>query len=96
MLERSMDALKAFLGGPTPFDYIGTRLHGGIYALLHNRRSLIIEIDNRAAEIAKDTYLPTVKRGDIDSTKAWIRAPFRPKIQIDSAAIVRWKNQFAS
>ena len=29
-------------------DYVGTRLHGGIYAMRHKRRSIIIAIDERA------------------------------------------------
>lgn len=32
-------------------DYIGTRLHAGIRALQHRRRTLVIELDNRAREM---------------------------------------------
>ena len=35
-------------------DYIGNRLHGGIYALQHAVRSIIISIDYRAEEMSKD------------------------------------------
>lgn len=41
-------------------DYFGTRLHAGVRALQHGVRSTVIAIDNRAAEIARDTGLPVV------------------------------------
>jgi polysaccharide pyruvyl transferase WcaK-like protein len=34
--------------------YVGTRLHGGIFSMQHGVSALIIQVDNRAAEIAKD------------------------------------------
>src|SRR5262249_10864437 len=43
-------------------DFIGTRLHSGIRALQRGKRALVLAIDNRAAEIAKDTGLPVVSR----------------------------------
>lgn len=43
-------------------DYFGTRLHAGIKALQRGRRSTIIAVDNRAAEIRRDTGLPVVSR----------------------------------
>lgn len=33
-------------------DFVGTRLHGGIRAMQHKQRAIIIEIDNRAKEIS--------------------------------------------
>ena len=44
-------------------DYVGTRLHGGIHAMNMGCRSLILAVDNRASEIAKDTNLPVLPRG---------------------------------
>jgi len=48
-------------------DYIGTRLHGGIRALQKGRRPLIIAVDNRAQEIAKDTGITVVSREKIQT-----------------------------
>lgn len=48
-------------------DYVGTRLHAGIFALNHHIRSIVIAVDNRAIEIAKDTNLPVVLRENIGS-----------------------------
>lgn len=43
-------------------DYVGTRLHGGIRALQHKRRTLIIGVDHRALEKGRDFNLPVLKR----------------------------------
>lgn len=51
-------------------DYVGTRLHAGIRALNYCKRTIIIAIDNRATEIAKDTGLPIVERTDISDKLA--------------------------
>ncbi len=71
-LEHTFDSLKKFLASGTPVDYIGTRLHGGVFCLLRGKRSLIVEVDNRATEIARDTGLPTVKRVDLETLRRWI------------------------
>ena len=48
-------------------DFIGTRLHGGIRALQHKRRSIIIGIDNRATELNRDFNLPVVNQENISN-----------------------------
>lgn len=75
-------------------DFIGTRLHGGIRAIQHKKRALVIEIDNRAAEIAKDTGLPTVKRDDINGITGWIYGNAPLKIVLPEENITSWKAQF--
>ncbi|MEQ9009122.1 MAG: hypothetical protein RLP12_14665, partial [Ekhidna sp.] len=71
-----------------------TRLHGGVKCLLSRKRALVIEIDNRAAEIAKDTNLPTTKRSDFQYINHWIETPSPTEIKIDSDAVSSWKSQF--
>lgn len=76
-------------------DYIGTRLHGGIRALNHKRRSCIIGVDNRALEIAKDTNLPVIKVDKINTAlKEWIYSEQPISIKIPIENINRWKSQF--
>lgn len=76
-------------------DYIGTRLHGGIRALNHGRRALIIGVDNRAIEISKDTNLPVIARESIDTklidvlSSGWDTMIKLPQDNIDL-----WKAQF--
>ena len=94
MLERSMEALEKFLAEEGPVDCVGTRLHGGIKCLKYGQRSLIIEVDNRAKEIARDTNLPTVARNDLDGIARWTRATLPCTIHVRKEPIDRWKQQF--
>ncbi len=75
-------------------DFLGTRLHGGIRALQHKRRTLIIEVDNRAVEIARDTGLPTIKRDDVAGIKNWIESTTPIKLTLPWENIKNWKAQF--
>jgi len=95
MLDRSLVALDKFIDSQISFDYIGTRLHGGIKCLCSKKRSLILEIDNRAKEIAQDTHIPTLDRVDFQNISKWIDCGFPTEISLDSAAIDRWKRQFS-
>ena len=92
-LKPSLKALDQCLSS-CDVDYIGTRLHAGIRALQHSRRALILAIDNRATEIAKDTNLPVIKREDIDSIKHWIDSSYETKINLPIENINIWKKQF--
>ncbi|MBH8571519.1 polysaccharide pyruvyl transferase family protein [Nostocaceae cyanobacterium CENA369] len=94
ILEHSIDAFKNFLISQVQFDYIGTRLHGGIKCLLSKKRSLIIAIDNRAKEIGRETRLPTVSRSDLDYMSKWIDGPSTTNITLDINPINTWKSQF--
>lgn len=76
-------------------DYVGTRLHAGIFALNHCVRSIVIAVDNRAVEIAKDTNLPIVKRSDISkdlNKKICDQAPIDIRIPLNNIKI--FKQQF--
>lgn len=46
-------------------DYIGTRLHGGVYAMRHGKRAIIIAIDERAREINKGNNLNCIEKADV-------------------------------
>lgn len=45
-------------------DYVGTRLHAGAWCLQKGLPSLILTVDNRSLEIAKDINLPVAGRND--------------------------------
>ena len=60
IIERDFNAFKNFTK-KNKFDYIGTRLHAGIYCLEHFKRSIIIGVDNRAIEIGKDSNLLVIQ-----------------------------------
>ena len=92
VLAPSLEALDDALGGRV--DYVGTRLHAGIRAMQKSRRSLIVEVDNRAAEIAKDTGLPTVSRDKCRSLSSLLSAPIATDIRLRTDAIDLWRGQF--
>lgn len=96
VIDRSLEAFTALLSKHGSLDYVGTRLHGGIQAMHYKRRSLILAVDNRAAEISKDTGIQVVQRKDIAAIRQWIIMPLDVSIQIDTEAIRMWKNQFAA
>lgn len=76
-------------------DVIGTRLHGGIRALQHGCRALILSVDNRAAELARDTNMPVIERHDLSGIAGWIRRSPPLAIRLPWDAINEWKTQFA-
>lgn len=92
-LAPSLASLDDFLVG-NKVDYVGNRLHAGIRAMQHKRRSIIIEIDNRAYEMGRDFSLPTVKRDDFERLSSLIETPFTTKVTLPEAEISRWKQQF--
>lgn len=75
-------------------EYIGTRLHGGIYALRHKKRAIIISIDERASSISKDTGLLTIEKTNIDGISSLINSEFNTKLNLPFGEIERWKRQF--
>lgn len=75
-------------------DYVGTRLHAGIYALRHKVRSIIIAIDNRAKDMSKTYSLNTIDRNNIDELSKMINSDFKTNIKINTKEIEKWKSQF--
>jgi hypothetical protein len=96
LLDHSFQDFQNFVSSDVDFDYLGTRLHGGVKCLLNRRRSLILEIDNRAKEIAKDTNLPACDRSDTARIIQWIENPEETKIKMNTAGIEQWRSQFKS
>lgn len=75
-------------------DFIGTRLHGGIRALQHKKRSLIIGIDNRAIELNKDFNLPVLDQKDINKLEDVINSSFSTEIFLPIQNIKKFLSQF--
>ena len=75
-------------------DYIGTRLHAGIRALQKSRRTIILAIDNRAAEKSKDFNLKVLPRNQIEKLERLLRSKFITEIYINEENINKWKSQF--
>ena len=95
VLERTLEALDACLSAFVDLDYVGTRLHGGIKCLIAGKRSLILEVDNRAAEIAKETGLPALPRTDMANIEKWVKVGWKSELWIDEKPVRKWREQFA-
>ena len=77
-------------------DYVGLRLHCGVLALQNKVRTLILEVDNRATEISRNTKLPTAARDQFDMIRDWIVNPKGLELNIPVENIEKWKSQFTS
>lgn len=97
-IEHSKDALDRFLADNAQrLDYFGTRLHAGVHSLNQGLRTMIVEVDNRARDIAADTNLPVVTRQELkQSMVSLVREPRATEIQIPLDRINQWKSQFAN
>lgn len=94
IIPPSIDAYDTILK-EDDLDYIGTRLHGGIYAMRHKKRSIIISIDERATEIKKHNNIVCIDRKDIsDKLEKLINSQFKTEIIMPYDRIKRWKDQF--
>lgn len=94
ILEPSLAAYDALLRDAPSLDYVGNRLHGGIRALQHGRRAIIVEIDNRAKEMGRDFHLPTLERDNLVRLAAMIDGALDIDVRPPVDAIAEWKRQF--
>lgn len=94
LLGESLEAYAELLQQEA-LDYVGTRLHGGVMALNFKKRSVIIAVDNRAAEIGRDTGLPLLYRSEIaDRLEDKLRSSWDTRITMPLHNIKLWKEQF--
>lgn len=88
----AVDAYSTILN--TDVDYIGTRLHAGIYAIQHRVRSIILAVDNRARDMSVTYNLNVYDRNDIESIKKAINSHIITDVRINQEKINYWKKQF--
>lgn len=76
-------------------DFVGTRLHAGIRAMQHSKRTIIIGVDNRAIEKQKDFNLPVVQRADgVRALTDMVDGFGDTDVKLNIDAISTWKTQF--
>ncbi|WP_230291762.1 polysaccharide pyruvyl transferase family protein [Croceicoccus sp. Ery5] len=92
VIEPSLSAFDSLLK-PGAIDYVGTRLHGGIRAIQNGVRTIIVAIDNRSTELAKQTGLPVVEALNDSRLRASIIGSV-PQISVNAEAIAQWRAQF--
>lgn len=93
-LAPSLEAYDGFLQSGIDCDYVGTRLHGGIRALQHSKRTIIIGLDNRSVEMSADFGFPVVRRSELASLEEMIHERFEVKVHVPHENIRHWKRQF--
>lgn len=90
VLDRSLDAYERTLELPD-IDYVGSRLHGGIYALRHNKRTIIIAVDNRAREIHRDTGIPVIESADVRTNlKNMVLSEWSTNVVLNTDSATLW------
>ena len=95
-IDPSLEALDEVLRNQD-VDYVGTRLYAGIRALQHQRRSIIVAIDNRCLEMGRDFNLPFITREEIEENlDRKINDEWKTSVKIDINSIETWKQQFDS
>ena len=95
IIGHSLSAYEHILDNNDDFDYVGTRLHAGIFAIRHKIRTIIISIDNRADDMKKTYNLPIIYRNNIQNElRAYINSIYETKIKIPINDINQWKAQF--
>lgn len=75
-------------------EYVGTRLHAGMYALQHRVRSVIITVDERVRSMRERYGITCIERGDIERLDVLINSNFSIDMNINEGAIVQWISQF--
>ena len=90
ILERSLKAYDRLLSGN--IDYVGTRLHGGIRALQRGKRAFVIAVDNRAAEISRDTNLPVVDRTALTALPEKLNSCFSFTLKSRNAEVTEFRD----
>ncbi|KAF1298820.1 capsular biosynthesis protein [Enterococcus sp. JM4C] len=89
----NLDSYESIL--QNDMDYVGSRLHGGIFAIQNYKRAIILAIDNRAREIKKTNHIPCIERDELDvKLEDMIKSDFATEIYLDKDKINTWKNQF--
>ncbi len=93
----TLEAYDELLTSELDLDYVGTRLHAGVRALQKGRRALILAVDNRAIEIARDTGLPCIPREEAPTAlESRIATCSAHDISLPTDAIELWRDQFRS
>lgn len=93
IIPPTLDEFERILN--TDIDYIGTRLHGGIFAMRSKKRAIIIAIDERARGMSETYNLNTIDRSDIYNLEKMINSEFSTEVNVDYKKVNEWLNQFA-
>lgn len=89
LVAPNIESFNNILNDPD-IEYVGTRLHAGVRALQKRKRTLILAVDNRALEIARDTNLNVINREEVEKIKNFVDAPYTTIINLPNENIKLW------
>jgi len=78
----------------TDVDVVGTRLHAGIFAMRHRKRTVIVAVDERALGMSETYNLNTIERKELHRLEALLHSEFATDVNVDFEAVDRWLGQF--
>ena len=93
VIQPTVDAYEKVLN-MSDIEYVGTRLHGGVFAMRHRKRAIIIVIDERAREINKSNNLNCIEKSNINDLENTINSEVITDIKMPFDLIAKWKSQF--
>lgn len=94
IIPHDLEAYTQVLQRPD-VEYIGTRLHAGIYAMRQGVRSIILSVDNRAEDLGDCYNIPILSRTNVgERLEEMLRSSFQTSITIPRENIALWKSQF--
>lgn len=89
ILDYSLESFTNFcMAGDV--DYVGTRLHGGIYAMELGAKAIIIAVDNRATEMGADLGLTIVERTELNTLPDLLGRKISGQLNIPNDNIATW------
>lgn len=80
--------------GRDDIEYVGTRLHAGMFAMQHQKRTVILAIDNRVRDMKLTYDLNVLERGQIDQLNRYINSEIKTNLKINFKNIRKWFSQF--
>lgn len=75
-------------------DYVGTRLHGGVFAMQHGVRAVIVEIDHRAKGFREINNINTIPRERLEELSDYLQGTIQTKVHLREKEIKEWTSQF--
>lgn len=86
------DFRKALNAGDV--EYVGTRLHAGMFALQNKVRAIIVAVDDRVRSMKERYGINCIEGDDIELLRNMIYSNIQTNMRIDKDAIAAWIGQF--
>ena len=95
ILPSTVEAYASFLRQNPVLDYVGTRFHGGIFAMRHKARCILLSVDSRMNDMKQSVSGNILARDAVEEQlEDKLRQPVRTAVDLDFDAIRQWKEQF--